>query len=189
MSELQYHTMDDKAGQWGDGPWVEEPDKLQWTDSATGYPCLIVRNRMGALCGYVGVAEGHPYFGKHYDEVSVNVHGGLTFASLCQEGPEDHAICHIPAPGQPDHVWWFGFDCSHGMDYSPSIRASLRGTKYPRLPFLEKLNMVDDIEHGVYGPAGDDGVVAMFKETYKTVAYVTAECRDLAKQLKAAESV
>lgn len=43
---------------WGPGPWDGEPDKMQWTDPATGLDCLIVRNTLGALCGYVGVTPG-----------------------------------------------------------------------------------------------------------------------------------
>lgn len=73
----------------GVGPWNNEPDKAQWVDDATGLDCLIVRNHGGALCGYVGVPEGHPAYGKDYDTVDVLVHGGLTFASLCAEGVEE----------------------------------------------------------------------------------------------------
>lgn len=28
-------------------------------------------------------------------------------------------ICHIADPGEPNHVWWFGFDCAHSGDYTP----------------------------------------------------------------------
>ena len=57
METIEYRTMDKSV--WGPGPWQNEPDKRQWQDEATGLPCLIVRNSMGALCGYVGVSEGH----------------------------------------------------------------------------------------------------------------------------------
>jgi hypothetical protein len=53
------------------GPWMGEPDKKQWPDPATKLPCLIVRNAMGALCGYVGVTEGHPLYGKKYGECAL----------------------------------------------------------------------------------------------------------------------
>lgn len=65
------------------GPWTNEPDKAQWIDEATGLDCLIVRNRMGALCGYVGVPEGHPAHRQDYDNVDADAHGGLTFAGGC----------------------------------------------------------------------------------------------------------
>lgn len=32
---------------------------------------------------------------------------------------EQRAICHRPEPGEPDGVWWFGFDCAHSGDLSP----------------------------------------------------------------------
>jgi hypothetical protein len=87
---------------WPVGPWNAEPDKVQWVDEATGLDCLIVRNNGGALCGYVGVPEGHPWHGvdysgctqkppcgeswcEHTPGSAVEVHGGLTFADSCNE--------------------------------------------------------------------------------------------------------
>ncbi len=156
-------TWIDKAP-WGDGPWQSEPDKVQWVDKETGLDCLAVRHeRSGHWCGYVGVPEEHPDFGKAYDtlnEAEVEVHGGATFSDTCQEdeNAEDRGICHIPLPGRPDKVWWFGFDCMRGGDYSP----------------------------------GYDGLVG-FKTmsswpiTYKNLGYVVEECRGLARQLKRRE--
>jgi hypothetical protein len=57
----EYRTIDKTL--WPRGEWDDEPDKMQWQDEATGLPCLIVRGPVGALCGYVGVPEGHPCFG------------------------------------------------------------------------------------------------------------------------------
>ena len=59
----------DKSG-WEQGAWQDEPDKVQWIDEETGLDCLIVRNPGGALCGYVGVAEGHSLFEVSYSERS-----------------------------------------------------------------------------------------------------------------------
>lgn len=50
-------------GEWGDGAWLNEPDKAQWLDAATGYPCLVARGPSGALCGYVGIPPEHPAWG------------------------------------------------------------------------------------------------------------------------------
>ena len=111
---------------WGEGPWQSEPDKAQWIDEATGLDCLIVRGPLGALCGYVGVPEGHPCHGKSYSSVPDSIHEaahcGLTFASGCSHS-EDPAkgICHIPAPGRSDAVWWLGFDCAHAWDLKPEM--------------------------------------------------------------------
>lgn len=126
MTTAREYTTMDKSG-WGDGAWHAEPDKVQWTDEDTALPCLAVRNRLGAWCGYVGVSEGHPWFGKDYDDCRIaddvwpDVHGGLTYAAFCQEGDEAESICHVPESGQPDCVWWLGFDCAHGGDLVPGM--------------------------------------------------------------------
>lgn len=119
----------DKSG-WGPGPWQDEPDKEQWADGATGYACLLKRGPVGALCGYVGVPAGHPWHGVGYDDIEPypEVHGGLTYSSLCQEGPEGETICHVAAPGEPEPLWWLGFDCAHAFDTWPGrMRISLGG--------------------------------------------------------------
>lgn len=100
METKEYRTFDKSA--WPRGPWDDEPDKKQWQDGVTGLPCLIVRNRVGALCGYVGVPKSHPAHGMDYGVsmydsegneramspaeqalYDVQVHGGLTFSSSC----------------------------------------------------------------------------------------------------------
>lgn len=117
---------------WPKGQWDNEADRYEWRDKATGLPCLIVRNRSGALCGYVGVSPSHPWHGVDYagcaletpceegryceHSVGGPVHGGLTYSGKC-DGP----ICHTPKPGESDDVWWFGFDCAHGGDLVPAL--------------------------------------------------------------------
>ncbi len=101
---------------WGAGPWQQEFDIYKWRFK--GVPCIIKRNPVGALCGYAGVPPGHPWHGKHYDDVDASVHGGLTFSEGCHGD-----ICHQPEPGESDDVWWLGFDCSHGGDLSPQMNA------------------------------------------------------------------
>lgn len=162
----EYHTRTEEKQQWGEGPWLTEPDKVQWTDDATGYPCLIVRNRMGALCGYVGLSPGHPNYGAGYDDVAVDVHGGLTYAAGCRGDVESESICHIPEPGQPDNVWWLGFDCAHYMDLSPQMAAMWKpGGAYHTAGLAARLPRIST------------------SETYRDVAYVRAECASLALQL------
>lgn len=164
-----YTTMDKST--WGPGEWQDEPDKLSWTDEETGLPCLIVRNRGGALCGYVGVDPSHPWhrveYGEHigpscgedwcYEhtpEGVVSVHGGLTYSAGCQHSAsEDSGICHIPDPGQTDDVWWFGFDTAHSGDYCPA--------------------------HSALG----DVFTQREWETYRNVDYVRTEVAGLARQL------
>lgn len=154
---------------WGEGPWLNEPDKVQWTDKATGFTCLAVRASrpgdfdkklnmlagLGHWCGYVGVPENHPLFGKSYGDVDADVHGGLTFADRCDEQDKEHGICHV---GE-EKLWWFGFDCAHSGDLSPGTKA-----------VLKKL----DESRSHYGD---------FEEKYRDLNYVKAECANLAAQL------
>lgn len=128
-----------EKSKWPRGQWDREPDKAQWTDEVTGLPCLMHRNDGGALCGYVGVPEGHPSFGKAYDDVDTDVHGGLNFASLCGELDEQngHGICHVPAEGEPEKVWWFGFDCAHFQDLCPGYDAD-GGGLYRNFSFVKR---------------------------------------------------
>lgn len=165
---MEYRTVD--KAEWGPGAWQDEPDKRQWADTETGLPCLIVRGPVGALCGYVGVAPGHPAHGLNYDhwnggddgervpltavQEAINAleaHGGLTFARGCGHGDDPaKGICHIPGAGEPDTVWWFGFDCAHCDDLSPACAR--------RYGFTEN-------------------------EQYRDLAYVEAQVANLARQL------
>lgn len=157
---------------WGPGPWIDERfDKIQWQDQATGLVCLAVRNGiMGNWCGYVGVPESHPAFGLHYEEVNhlaepdedgyrgLQVHGGLTFSNTCDEDEQELGVCHVPAPGQLDRVWWLGWDAAHGSDLVPGTAAL----------FSEELRGLLAARPGY---------------EYRTLAYVQAECAHLAQQL------
>lgn len=152
------------------GPWWDEPDKIQWVDEETDLDCLILRNHFGALCGYVGVPKSHPWHGDPYQDHdwsedgqnTVNVHGGLTFTGSCmEEAPEGYGVCHIPEPGRPDDVWWFGFDCGHAFDLSPGTLG---------------WEIANGFLHRVDG---------LPEDTYRDVAYVKTEVAHLARQLKA----
>ncbi len=122
MKDIIYSTID--KSNWPTGEWTSEPDKIQYTDEKTGFPCLIVRHdSSGHLCGYVGINSKHPLFEKDYDDesVDVNVHGGLTFSSKCDpKAKESEGVCHKVEKGEDDNVWWFGFDCAHSGDTSPA---------------------------------------------------------------------
>lgn len=167
---MKTETFYDKT-KWPErGPWDNEPDKVVWIDPETDLDCMIVRNQLGNLCGYVGVPPGHPLHGvgyngcpqkcpesycEHSPERLVSVHGGLTFSHFCHEGG---TICHVPEPGRPDHVYWFGFDCAHSWDKVPATTQA----RY-------------DIDR-MYPRAHEDAV-------YRDVDYVKSEVTQLAKQL------
>lgn len=65
----------------------------KWT-TAAGYEAEVIATPMGHRCGYVTVPEGHACADKDYDELRVDVHGGLTYG----------------------HGRKFGFDCAHWND-------------------------------------------------------------------------
>jgi hypothetical protein len=162
MEKLEWTNID-KSG-WDRGEWDNEPDKVQWQDE-TGLPCLAVRHpRSGNWCGYVGVTEDHPAFGRDYYDVDVDVHGGLTFADKCRPGEDDgHGICHTPGPGEPDHVHWLGFDCAHIHDLAPGHIAVMKSLDIKEYATMKKI-------HG-------------YQEIYRNLEYVQEECKKLAKQL------
>jgi hypothetical protein len=61
MEPIQY-----PKDEWGPGPWHNEPDRVDF--ESHGLPCLILRNRGGALCGYVAVPPEHPLHGVAHNE-------------------------------------------------------------------------------------------------------------------------
>lgn len=132
---------------WGPGPWQEEPDRVEFKHA--GLPCLMLRHdRTGNWCGYAAVPPGHPLHGEPYDNADVRAHGGLTYSDKCRGD-----ICHVPAPGEPDNVWWFGFDCAHAGDFCPGMEATLlsipaivemRATRYPN---LERYEVYRDVHY------------------------------------------
>ncbi len=156
--KAQEWTFTDKSKWPLRGPWDHEPDKAQWPDAATGLPCLAVRNR-SHWCGYVGVTEGHPLFQKRGEDIDVEVHGGLTFSDFCQE--DASGICHIVEPGEPERVWWLGFDCMHLGDWSP--------------PVNQQLAEIEERYASVFLERGG----------YKDLEYVRQQCAALAGQLQA----
>lgn len=125
-----------KAAMFGEGQWLDEPDRLEWR--TVDLPCLAVRNPlMGQWCGYVGVPPDHPLHGRDKNNTDdLSVHGGITYAAAC-EGP----ICHVPQPGEPEHVWWFGFDCGHVYDLVPGIHGRQASRAYQPL-FYRSLSYV-----------------------------------------------
>lgn len=140
------------------GRWDLEPNRID--SEYKGYPCLALRNtHMLNWCGYVGVPKGHPFYGKHYDEVEVDVHGGLTFAGPCNAN-----ICHTPKSGKTDDVWWLGFDCAHAWDLTPfdAMRT------IPGLAYLSRSERF----------TGE-----RMKEHYRDLRYVKEQCHKLTEQI------
>jgi hypothetical protein len=69
----------------------------EWTTEA-GLPAKVLIMPMGHRCGYVGT-DDKAFEGKGYDDIDVEVHGGLTYART-----------------EADGLLWYGFDCAHYGD-------------------------------------------------------------------------
>lgn len=114
---IDFDGEQDSAKKFPGGPWAHGPDREEFKHA--GLPCLLLRNKFGAWCGYVAVRAAHPYYGRDTSGEGVTdleVHGGVTFAGHCRG-----EICHQPEPGEPDDVWWLGFDCAHAGDVLPGL--------------------------------------------------------------------
>lgn len=154
---------DPPKSSWGDGPWLHEPDRVDFQHA--GLPCLLLRNHHGVWCGYAAVPPGHPLHGLPYGDVDVDVHGDLTYSDACQ-GP----VCHVPAPGEPADVWWFGFDTAHAFDYVPGMEARMRERNDPTLSALK-------------AQIAALPTYSYMRDVYRDLAYVRAETESLAEQL------
>ncbi len=67
-----------------------------------GYKCQALRmGRLHHINGYVELPVGHKYHGMNYDNIPVDVHGGLTYSRLDGNGS-----------------WKIGFDTAHYGDLS-----------------------------------------------------------------------
>jgi hypothetical protein len=159
----------DRIG-WPKGPWDDEPDRVDWKTVA-GFPAIALRHSSGHWCGYVGLPLDHPAYGKS-DEDVVDVHGGITYAGKCAG-----YVCHIASPGEPDEVFWLGFDFAHCNDVSPNA-------------FDEKNGWVEwskDDRVGYWGPSATM-CRGQIKGHYRDIAYVREQCERVGAQLGAMEA-
>jgi len=82
------------------------PNAVLTTGKHLGFEWQVIHNGMGFRCGYVKIPLGHPWYKKDYNDIEVDVHGGLTFT-------ESDVLCEKSGP---DDGWWIGFDCAHADD-------------------------------------------------------------------------
>lgn len=112
------------------GEWSEEPDFALWFND--NYRCIIKRTvSLGSLCGYVDLPKDHKLYGKDYDNIDVNVHGGLTYADYTS-----------------DDMWRIGFDCAHAWDKIPYDKDILNESIYRTFDYVtnEVNNLVEQIK-------------------------------------------
>lgn len=87
---------------------------LAYDKAGLNSPIMVVKNTWlpmgfsehGWGNGYVLIPEGHKYYGLDYDEIPVNVHGGLTFAEHIKDDDR----------GNFSDGFWVGFDTAHHND-------------------------------------------------------------------------
>jgi len=138
-----------------EGPWKHEPHRVEFVH--VGFNCLMLRQpNLLHWCGYVGVPPGHPFHGVRYDDANISAHGGLTYANDC-----GGHVCHIPKEGEPDNLWWFGFDCAHLGDLVPG---------YDKKSYRDMLG-------------GRKSVFLSKDSVYRTREWVEAEVRRMAEQI------
>lgn len=158
LGEVQQDWAERDKSAWGPGPWQNEDDESRWVDGPTGVECAILRNVMGAWCGYCRLPPDHPWERLDKRDVPAGVHGGITMKA------------GIVEPGEAGDgsavAYWIGFDCGHPeWDLLPGLEADFRiiGASFPGMPKL----------------------FAGMERTYRDQAYVTGEVRRLAVQIAA----
>lgn len=162
--KVTYYNVIDRTN-WPKGPWDSEPDKEQWVDKETCYPCIILRHDVsGHLCGYVGIDKAHPMYKKMYIdfEEDLDAHGGITYTELLSDDMRPNPLntsllADSETSVNSNSLWWIGFDCAHLGDLEPNNRWNKPATMYK------------------------------YKETYKDWDYVKNQCEQLALQLYRAE--
>ena len=120
-----------------------------------GYRCVIEGQSMGHRCGYIGLPKEHKYYGEDYNDISIKIHGGWTYAS----GDNEY-------PVESDDLWWIGFDCAHyndGKDFE-LIKALASLEEYTHFMTMESMFPTD--------------------EEARTTEYVEQELRNAVDQLK-----
>lgn len=165
--------------------WNEGNPPLQaWT--CEGILCAIAKG-MSALNGYVCLPREHPWYGVPYDDVPVDVHGGLTF------GPDrpgmaegfKQAATNVGWTGRLPEInentidrtlGWIGFDTAHGMDYWPEEELAKAGAELtPGERYIREEIIGINRKHGLADLYGG--------EVIWTVDAMVEEVNNLARQV------
>lgn len=114
-----------------------KPFRVEKEWEHAGLKCAVVQAREGShRCGYVRVPPQHPQFARDYNDINVDVHGGLTFGEI------------EPCAHEDGQGYWFGFDCNHCQDaaFDPNMRPEDYVTKEGRKfhMFLSKFQYNDN---------------------------------------------
>ncbi len=197
---LKWYTIPVEKLAWGEGPWKEEPDKMQYADEDTGYPCLIVRNRRsGNLCGYVGVPPEHIWHGKNYSD-TVPIPEGFMDRKMDDRTAMIPLICNSANVAKGKVSIDLALDVHGGITFSDEYRESDSGDPSTGIYYLPEED--EEVDIWWFGfdcaHAGDLSPGMMYhmpaflgleEGVYRTVEYVQKEIQGLAKQLAAIQAV
>ena len=72
----------------------------------------------GYANGYVAIPKEHPLYGVSYNNVDIDIHGGLTYAEYSEFTNKnfDKYKVELLDGELPNGYWVFGFDTMHYMD-------------------------------------------------------------------------
>lgn len=90
----------------------EKPSITEKEWEHAGLKCKVVFVRQTHRCGYVTVPKNHIAFGKSYEDLPIEVHGGLTYGDIDSQTKSEQT---------------FGFDCAHFNDLSTYDRPGREG--------------------------------------------------------------
>ena len=124
-----------------------------------GYHCVVIFQTIGHRCGYVGLPKNNKYYGMGYEEIDIDCHGGLTYASdrLYEQNDTD--------------IWWIGFDCAHcddAKDYESLYKYYTDDRSREMFDFWKEVDQkypINDI-------------------TVKDLDYVVNECKSIVEQIE-----
>jgi hypothetical protein len=117
--------------------WTREPSHKQF--KYRSYLCIIIRDSLGILHGYVGLPSYVEYRDEHLLR-GVSPHNGL---SLEGKGKGD-----LPLYDGTQELYWIGFHCGGKDDLIPLFASTnYKGKTYKNMLFVEReiKNMVDQI--------------------------------------------
>ena len=112
-----------------DDEWDNEPDTDDF--EAYGLFCAMRRNDFGSWCGYVGIPDEHPLYTHNFENLELEVHGGLSYSGY--KFKKNNGIHKKAKP-----IWWFGFDCSHYGDLMPINPTTFFDGEYRNYEYTKK---------------------------------------------------
>lgn len=135
-----------------DGGSIVEHDSID----VYGHRLVVVFTPFGHRCGYVGVYENSPLRNVEYDDLNVNVHGGLTFSGNLNTDQSQ---------------WFFGFDCAHVFD-APDVE---------KMKEYTEMGLMDQSQNELLNWYLTYPVLT--KSTVKSLDFVLEELKNLSVQL------